>query len=145
MNKSIVLSLLQESNSFEGCEKYKVLNYKGRNATSRGGLQADSFKERFFINPDWRGSNWYRFEEPAGTQIPEKRIPYSKCGTSNSGWIMTGSHPKTSGTTVDAEVCFSGIISGCASAIAIKIHNCGSFYVYHLDDTPAKYSGYCAV
>ena len=145
MTKNLDL-LFQESNSFHGCEYYKVLNYKKRNTKEgRSGLNGDNFEKTIFTNPDWRGSNWYRFEEPAGTQIPETKVPYSHCGSLHGGWIMTGKHPKSTGTTVDAEVCFSGIISGCASTISIKIHNCGSYYVYHLDDTLARYSGYCAV
>ena len=129
------------------CISYKVLNNPKRKSTHKSIRDENTCDKvgKGNTSSGWKGKNWYRFEEPAGTQIPETKVPYSHCGSLHGGWIMNGSHPKTSGTTVDAEVCFSKIISGCASTISIKIHNCGSYYVYHLDDTPAKYSGYCAV
>ena len=104
--------------------------------------------------PDWKGPNWYRFEEPAGTKIPETLVPWQSCGTYVGGYISKGTHPKTLGEVINAEVCFSKAgyngssktVENCNSKTSIKILNCGSYFLYELPNFHNGGSGaYCAI
>ena len=36
-------------------------------------------------SPDWKGSSWYRFMEPAGTRMPESVVESRHCGALMAG------------------------------------------------------------
>ena len=151
--------MLQNTYVFTGkCKKYEVLNDARRKASNGIGKNCDHFRPKYSCTySDWKRPNWYRFEEPAGTQIPETIVPYKHCGTYVAGHISKGfTHPITLGEVVDAEVCFSKAgfdrssktVENCHSKKSIKIRNCGSYFLYEL---PAfgtgndGYGAYCAV
>ena len=138
----------------EECKNYKVLNDSRRKASNGIGKNCDHFRRKC-DNTDWKGPNWYRFEEPAGTQIPEKVVPWKHCGTWVGGHISKGyTHPKSLGEVVNAKVCFSHAgyngksptVEDCHSKQSIKIRNCGTYFLYELPGFPTVGSAaYCAV
>ena len=138
----------------EECKKYEVLNDARRKSTNDVFQNICDHSRRSCSNTDWKGPNWYRFEEPAGTQIPEEIVPWRSCGTYVAGYISKGTHPKTLGEVVNAEVCFSlagyngrsKTVESCFTKNSIKIRNCGSYFLYDLPDYPSGGHGaYCAV
>eukprot|EP00795_Rhopilema_esculentum_P001208 gene1208-15574_t len=90
---------------------------------------------------------WYRFMGAAGTTMytscPEGYGVKFRCKTHAGGWL-SGSHPSTSDGIVDRTVCFAWSTTCCYGSIAIKVKNCGGFYIYQLKPTPCsfRYCGY---
>ena len=76
---------------------------------------------------------WYRFVGAAGSQIPTTHVLAYRCGTAWSGWL-DGAHPTVGDGKVIKMVCFSGRNTGCKDSIIISVKNCGSFYIYNLED-----------
>ena len=109
--------------------------------------------DRFTVEGDWKGGNiWYRFQEPAGTQMANSVVPKGHCGTEASGWL-NGTHPAVLGENVIRQVCFS-YDGDCWRSTDVEIKNCGLYYLYKLKATPAgsvsplpscslKYCGQC--
>ena len=100
---------------------------------------------------DWKGGDiWYRFVEPAGTQLADSVVPHSHCGTSATGWL-NGAHPTTLGVNVIRNVCFSyGEVSGsgsnlnsCWMNIDVEIRKCEGFYLYKFKEVPGCHLKYC--
>ena len=82
----------------------------------------------------------------AGTKIPEKSPGVYHCGTDFPGWL-SGKHPTSKYESVaDVKVCFdNGIYGGdCYRSTQVIITNCGAYFVYYLQTTPACNLGYCA-
>ena len=128
------------------CNSYKVLNNPNRKSSYESIWDentCDKVGKRNTI-PDWKGKNWYRFEEPSGTKMSEKPVPNHKCGFYVTGWVK-GSHPKTLGEMKHAKVCFNYSGNDCYWSNSIKILNCGSYFVYELPYTPGCSLGYCSV
>merc|ERR1711971_446026 len=126
-----------------GCNDYKILNEAKRNHQFKsGGWWSDrtTCSDR---NPQWHGTNWYRFLSPAGTRIAEEAPGYKYCGTATTGW-MQGSHPASLGETVTRTVCFQYGYDTCNWSTEIKVRNCGQYFLYRLVNTPYCNAGYCA-
>ena len=87
---------------------------------------------------------WVRFANPAGTTIPTSPVRYKFCGTTSTGWY-TGTYPSSAGSTSSGKVCYSWMANDCSASNNITITNCGSFYVFYLQDVPYCYSRYCTV
>ena len=87
------------------------------------------------------GPGWFRFQGRAGTKMPTKCLSMSRCGTYGTGWLR-GTHPSVAEGAVDRTVCFR-YRSCCKFSVIIRVRNCGSYYVYHLINTPACTLGYC--
>ena len=106
------------------------------------------------VQGDWKGGDiWYRFQEPAGTQMADSVVPDYHCGTYASGWL-NGTHPAFSGENVIRRVCFNWSGNSCSWNTDVEIKNCGLYYLYKLKATPAgsvsplpscslKYCGQC--
>ena len=95
-------------------------------------------------SPKWLGPGWYRFTDPAGEKLSENVVEQDRCGTAATGW-MNGTHPVNPGEQVTRTVCFNnGNGNTCRYSTEIKVHLCGSFYVYYLKDTPLCTLRYCA-
>jgi len=125
-----------------GCTGYKILDEKERNYQfqTSGSYRCDGSSNHH----KWAGNNWYRFIEPAGTQLPESPVDSFHCGTHVAGWLQ-GSHPMTPGKTVDRKACFKFTSSNsCNWSVGIKIRHCGNYFLYHLKNTPTCNLGYCA-
>ena len=93
--------------------------------------------------------NWYRFVEPAGTQLADSSIPHSHCGTNAPGWLNE-SHPTTLGENVIRNVCFSYVddngahsINHCRWNIDVEIRKCEGFYLYKFPEVPGCNMKYC--
>ena len=86
---------------------------------------------------------WYRFVDPAGTQLPETAPPTSHCRTHATGW-MNGVHPDVEDGVVSRTACYHWAGNQCQWSNPIKAVNCGDFHLYELRPPPACNLGYCA-
>ena len=99
--------------------------------------------DRFTVEGDWKGGNiWYRFQEPAGTQMANSVVPKGHCGTEASGWL-NGTHPAFSGENVIRRVCFNWSGNSCSWNTDVEIKNCGLYYLYKLKIAPSCRLKYC--
>ncbi|RMX55983.1 hypothetical protein pdam_00016403, partial [Pocillopora damicornis] len=80
------------------------------------------------------GPGWFRFQGDAGTKMPTKCQPMSRCDAYKTGWLR-GTHPSVAEGAVNKTVCFR-YRSCCKYSVIIRVRNCGSYYVYHLINTP---------
>ena len=97
-------------------------------------------------SPGWEGpAAWYRFTMPAGTRIPESSPGKYHCGTRHTGWL-SGVHPTTPGASNNnAKYCFdNGDGNDCHWSTQGKVTNCGSYFVYYLENAPGCRYRYCA-
>ena len=86
---------------------------------------------------------WYRFVGASGTKMPTTRVPAYRCGTDWSGWL-DGAHPTVEDGVVRRKVCFSDRSTGCKSMKATTVKNCGSYFIYKLQQPPTCNSRYCS-
>ena len=85
---------------------------------------------------------WYRFVGAAGTKMSTTRVPAFRCGTDWSGWL-DGSHPTVKDGKVQRTVCFSDRPTGCKYSNIISVKNCGSYFIYELQQPANCNSRYC--
>ena len=85
---------------------------------------------------------WYRITGEAGNQMPETCIPEYHCGTHAPGWL-NGKHPTVHEGIVTREACYRWEGVCCKYKNDIRIRNCGGYYVYELQKTPACDMRYC--
>ena len=85
---------------------------------------------------------WFRFQGDAGTKMPTSCVPDWRCGTVQPGWL-SGSHPTETEGEVERTVCFRRGNDCCQHSIAIKVRNCGSYYIYYLFKTKCNHR-YCS-
>ena len=94
--------------------------------------------------PGWEGPAWYRFTMPAGTRIPESSPGQYHCGTAVTGWL-SGVHPSSPGASNNtAKFCFAWNGNDCPWSTQGKVTNCGSYFVYYLENGPYCRARYCA-
>ena len=74
---------------------------------------------------------WFRFIEPAGTQMPTACVPQSHCNTNRPGWL-DGHHPNVIQGVVNMRVCFTSENDCCGDRKYISVKNCGDFFSYGL-------------
>ena len=122
------------------CDDYFVLNDPTRNLNYSGWDYCDNL-DKSWASPDWKGNNWYRMAEPAGTTLPEEPVDINHCNAYSTGWL-NGQHPTTAGETVDGKVCFTGW-NNCVWERQIQIKHCTSYYLYYLVDTTG-FNRYCS-
>ena len=92
---------------------------------------------------DWTGGDsWYRFQEPAGTQLADSIVPKEHCGTHATGWL-NGTHPAGLGETAIQQVCFNWAGNSCWQNTDVEIKNCGGYYLYKLKAVPGCSLKYC--
>jgi len=104
---------------------------------------------------EWKGSNWYRFMGEAGHKIAEAGDPIgdsdmhtATCNTVHS-YGMLGGHPRTYKQEVTRQLYSAWPNNGgggytTQSWARIKVQRCpGDFFIYHLNDVPICYLGYC--
>ena len=119
------------------CSNYKTLNAANRLDTFTG--QSPLRCDRNDITP-----GWYRFTGVAGNpQMPTQCVnPTRRCGTHAPGWL-DGQHPSVADGEVTRQVCYHWSNNCCRWKNNIKVKNCGAFYVYELQKTPACSLRYC--
>ena len=118
-------------------------NYKSLNAVNR----LESFTGQSPVRCDQRDitPGWYRFTGVAGNpkpQMPTTCPLVRRCGTHAPGWI-NGQHPSVADGEVTRQVCYHWTRNCCRWKNNIKVTNCGAFYVYELQKTPACSLRYC--
>ena len=74
---------------------------------------------------------WFRFIEPAGTQMPTACVPQSHCNAERPGWL-DGHHPNVTQGVVNMRVCFTSENDCCGDRKYISVKNCGDFFSYGL-------------
>ena len=125
---------------------YTILNDAKRNRNHNTNIngKASPYCDKSAAQGDWKGSadSWYRFEEPAGTQMADSIVPERHCGTWSTGWL-NGAHPAVLGENVIRQVCFNYDGNSCNWNTNVEIKNCGGFYLYKLKPTPACNLKYC--
>ena len=101
-------------------------------------------------NPEFDGTTWQRFIEPAGKMLSTKDPEQMTCGTDGVGW-MRGTHPNTLGKVVQRTICFSWGGNECSwflsniNVVACKGYSGKIFYLYQLKKPPICTLAYCAV
>ena len=121
------------------CRSYQVLDQADRAM----GFHDPSIKKCDQKDPDGISfPGWYRMMGKTGDQMPEKRVPINRCGTSAPGWL-NGKHPTVEEGVVTREVCYNGNGKPCNWKNNIKIRNCGEYFVYELQKPPACDLRYC--
>ena len=91
----------------------------------------------------WVGEGWYRFQEPAGTRMPETPPGHQNCGTVATGWL-DGTHPTSLGDSIESKFCFNYDKTNCKEFTRGKVTNCGNFFVYFLPEPRICKMRYCA-
>jgi len=117
------------------CQKYKTLNTRDR---AQGVPRGNILK----CDKNDLDKGWYRFSGEAGSAMPTSCVPKNRCGTHAPGW-MQGSHPTRAQGIVSRKVCYHWSSKCCNWNNMIRVRNCGGFYVYELNKTPACHLRYC--
>ena len=91
---------------------------------------------------DLKLPGWYRFTGDAGSQMATSCVPTYHCGSHTTGW-MNGAHPSVADGAVIRKVCYNWDNKCCQWSNNIRVRNCGKFYVYQLQKSPACWSRYC--
>eukprot|EP00092_Neocalanus_flemingeri_P065531 GFUD01079705.1.p1 GENE.GFUD01079705.1~~GFUD01079705.1.p1 ORF type:complete len:1036 (-),score=190.52 GFUD01079705.1:69-2795(-) len=97
---------------------------------------------------------WYRFSDPAGSQMPTAPSTYEGynniCSHDRAGW-MNRAHPEVGDKPVRGRICFASHDFGddCKWSVEIKVVACqegdgSTFYLYELPPTPQCSLVYCA-
>ncbi len=125
-------------------EPYNTLNLADRNVAFNDGNNGIEYcdNQNGDVSPQWQGNAWYRFEGEAGTQMPESAPSIYSCGTDAPGWL-NGTHPTPQDGIVDRQVCFNWNANQCNWNSNIQVVNCGSFYLYNLDQPGPCDLRYC--
>ena len=98
---------------------------------------------REYVQGDWKGDDvWYRFVEPAGSQLADSIVPPNHCGTLATGWL-NGEHPQTLEENVTREVCFNFAGNSCWRRTAVEIKKCAGFFLYKFKFVPRCDLKYC--
>lgn len=119
--------------SFSECRNYQSLSSSYRKVTyTYHSYQCDSTL----------GTGWFRFQGGAGSRITTSCPPTYRCNTAATGWL-NGGHPTVADGRVTRQVCFHWGSSCCSWSTNIEVRNCGSFYVYYFNGTPACNLRYC--
>ncbi|CAC5402534.1 LRP5_6 [Mytilus coruscus] len=119
------------------CVNYKVIRHEEkRSAGYKTDLSLD-----IPVTDDALEHGWYRIESVNGDDIPTYAPGVFHCGTYNPIWL-NGSFPGYGDKNVTVEACIQTADHICDKSIYITITNCGTFYVYYLQNT-TKNSAYC--
>ena len=141
------------------CHGYKILDSADRNLGNndcyyhdydcfQDGAIHSSGSGIIEKSSDWQGPGYYRFLEPAGTQLATGYPDVKRCGAMYPGWTRDSSHPEEVGEIKSMLVCYDVHENcpgcGCQGDTEISVTNCDGFYVYWLVDMdflPGRYCG----
>ena len=124
----------------DGCKYYQVLADPSRLVNYNDWSSYRCDKELY---------GWYRFMGPAGNRMANFcpiGVPGTyKCGSYYQGWLY-GSQPRIYEGSVPRTVCFSPYYTCyCRYTAQVYVRNCGSFYVYWLNEVPMCNLRYCGL
>ena len=117
------------------CSSYTIINDETRNVNyvNSSAPQCDN---KMVVK-------WYRLTGAAGVRMPSSCLPAFSCGTHASGW-MQDPHPGVA-SGINARTVYFTVKSNCfyMRKAAIRVRNCGPFYVYKFQPTlcPVRYCG----
>ena len=121
---------------------YATLNDPKRNRDYNGSDASPSCDDSN-VEGDWIGGDaWYRFADPAGSQLADSIVPTYHCGTHATGWL-NGTHPVTLGENVISQVCFHWSDNPCRWNTDVEIKQCGGFYIYKFTAASTCRLKYC--
>lgn len=104
------------------CRNYTVLDSAGRAVESGTGNLCDR---------DLQVGRWYRLEGSGGTRfITSNPRVDNRCGTDATGYL-TGGNPSPADGVVQRNVCYYFLRNNCWSSSALRMRNCGGYYVYN--------------
>ena len=133
----------------EECHNYEILDDARRHHSQdvSGSYICDDFSHSNKNN--WKGSNFYRIMDPAGTQIREGCVAGDDaCGAYGQGYITSGTHPTLPNQRAKMTVSFkNGAVCPPSSywrEVEIEAIHCGSYYIYYLLDLPGCSYAYCS-
>ena len=75
--------------------------------------------------------------------MPTQCVPDNRCGAVFSGWLK-GGHPTLADGEVSSMVCFTRGGDCCKKASKIHVKDCGSYFIYQLQQVPACDLRYCS-
>ena len=138
-------------NCIHQCFNYMELNSEKRNEHVNNGMFCDSINKENHL-PDWQGTGYYRFVEPAGVMLSTKTPGPYYCRTYGSMYLDDADNVLPNilvGDEVDAFVCQDASAEApgiCDRTFPITITKCpGDFFVYYLSDFDPYYchTGFC--
>ena len=127
----------------EECLNYEVLDGARRHyKQDTTNFLCDNVNYQY-KSKNWKGRNFYRIMNPAGTKIKEGCV----AGTKACGTVPVGTAYLTiPNQHVKMTVCFRygyGCPTICEREVEIVAINCGSYFVYDLSNMPYCYAVYC--
>ena len=127
--------VLQEAPKHAACQTATVLKDAWRKKSNRDQSNVQCDNRILAVG-------WYRIDASIGGKLPESCVPTQSCGTHAPGWLQ-GTHPKTVGVEVSDTVCFHWSSNCCRWSAAVKVVNCGAYYVYYFNKPPTCSLAYC--
>ena len=132
------------------CYQYNILDEESRNLINNNpdntGYADD--EGHVYTSGKWKGTGYYRFQEPAGIRMPSKSPGDYHCGTFKPGYINDPENNLDEievGIETDAEACFDDYDGDCIWKYNITVTKCpGDYFVYLLENTPGFHFRYCA-
>ncbi|XP_068714953.1 pancreatic secretory granule membrane major glycoprotein GP2-like isoform X2 [Montipora foliosa] len=115
------------------CASYTVLNGTKRHHMNDAGF---SYSDHNLIK------SWYRFQGNGYTRMVDRCISYYHFGGRTPGWLK-GGHPSLADGIVQRTACFHIRNNCCNYRRAIRVRNCGDYYVYELRATRSSGHVYC--
>ncbi|CAF1385349.1 unnamed protein product [Adineta ricciae] len=133
---TVVTTASTTTNSFSECSSYTNISDATRLTTASGGSACDS---SIFSS----STTWVRFTGSGGTQLATTAPSANQCGTQASGWYS--SSLPSSGSSINGTACYVWGSNNCNWSNAVRVTNCGSFYVFGLVTPPVCNARYCTV
>ena len=125
------------------CNIYNKLAEEDREANYASvNYYCDRSDRIYNVSQDWKGAGWYRFQHPAGILLAQSPPGANHCGTVATGW-SNSTLPDKPGDSVDIKICFQWSGNDCYESNEGKVTNCGSYFIYYLDNVPACDNRYC--
>jgi hypothetical protein len=89
-------------------------------------------------------AGWYRFVDPAGSQLAVSPPNTGSCGASYPAWY-NGTLPSTVGSTTSSMICaqVNGALCSTSYPMTTSVTNCNGFYVFYLQPTANTNIRYC--
>ncbi|CAC5411146.1 unnamed protein product [Mytilus coruscus] len=126
-----------EDTGSRDCKKYSAINDEEK--ISRDYL-IDLASDQA-ISDDYLDPGWYRPFSSNGDNMPTSPPGNMHCGTIYPIWL-NGTLPTYDDSNVSREACVQTENDICEESIDVEIRNCGGYYIYFLQETPAN-SSFC--
>ena len=122
----------------EACDNYNLVNQPWRKVSNT--VQSQYYCDN--KNVGVLANGWNRFDSSIGGRLPQSCPPTYRCSTLATGWLRDPP-PTEKGIEVANTVCYHWSSNCCNWQSAVKVVNCGEFFVYHLPAPPICALAYC--